>query len=471
MTPPLLLLLSISVLVLVKKNDLDLAHYWDEAFPYSYAIGHMSENGPGILTDTAPAVYTTGHPLLYYFLQSSWNNISNGHLWIERLFPMGISISILFLTYALGKHIHSKHAGGIAALLLANQGAFLAQASFQLPETLLTFFLLLVIYFNLKKINWAFILAAIGLVFTKETGVVLLFLLFIHDALIKLKLGKFRKFIANSWIYALPVALNFLFYLHQFQVQGWFLFPRHTGFMLSDSAVIADQFSRYFAHLFIYEGRNVLFFSMLLFSIVLSYNAWRLNKKILFNSNSMLLMGIIFGFLMFSAFNFYSNRYILCLFPLFSLLLSHTLLNMLSKKIKIACFIALVLGAISLIKALDNSKNTDHSLAYSDAVRAQMSAIKYCTNMNWQNRTIRCGFLMAKNLESHYPRYVNDEQIFNHINKKGLQHEILIVSSTEPKEAPSNWRSEYRSIKRFESGNEWCEILTNPNSSTEQGNE
>ena len=69
--PAAFLIASVFLLILNKIPVLNLPHYWDEAFPYSYAIGHMSQNGSSLLSDGAPSLYTKGHPLLYYFMQST----------------------------------------------------------------------------------------------------------------------------------------------------------------------------------------------------------------------------------------------------------------------------------------------------------------------------------------------------------------------------------------------------------------
>lgn len=392
-------------------------------------------------------------------MQSSWNNFVGNILWMERLFPMITSILILIFTYLIGKKLHSKSAGGIATILLSTQSSFLSQASFQLPETMLTLFLLMSIYYSLTNKKWAFVLVATGMVFTKETGVILLFILFLNFIIKKYNKTELIPFIKSTWIYITPIALNFIFYLHQYYVQGWFLFPRHTGFIISEIDPVFGQFKRYFANLLIFEGRNMIFFTMLIITTILGVSRRKAMKKLTFNHSVPLLISLILGFLIFSAFNFYSDRYILCLFPIFAILASLSITTLFKKRVWISSALGLGLTLITFTKSCTNSKPTDHSLGYSDAVRTQMNAINYCVNMEWQNKSIQTSFLMSKNLTSHYPRYLERDQLFTNVNKGNTSPELIIISNNETEEHLMKKIKKFYSVKRFENGNQWCEIF------------
>ena len=378
---------------------------------------------------------------------------------MERLFPMIVSITILIFTYLIGKKLHSKSAGGIATILLSTQSSFLSQASFQLPETMLTLFLLMSIYYTLTDKKWAFVLVATGMVFTKETGVILLFIIFLNFIINNYNKTELIPFIKSTWIYVTPVAFNFLFYLHQYYVQGWFLFPRHTGFIISEVDPLFDQFNRYFANLFIFEGRNMIFFTMLIITTILGVNRWKAVKKATFNHNILLLISLILGFLIFSALNFYSDRYILCLFPIFVILASLSITTLFKKRVWIAHVFGLGLTLITLSKSYTNTKPTDHSLAYANAVLTQMNTINYCVNMEWQNKSIQTSFLTSKNLTSYYPRYLERDQLFSNVNKANSSPELIIISSNEIEEHLMKKIENFYSVKRFENGNQWCEIF------------
>ena len=61
--------------VAFKWQHLALPYYWDEAFPYSFAIRHQVENGLSLLPGGMPELLYTGHPPLFYFLEAAWTKL------------------------------------------------------------------------------------------------------------------------------------------------------------------------------------------------------------------------------------------------------------------------------------------------------------------------------------------------------------------------------------------------------------
>ena len=173
------------------------------------------------------------------------------------------------------------------------------------------------------------------------------------------------------------------------------------------------------------------FFTMLTITIVIAIAKWKENKKVTLDHNILLLISLIAGFLIFSAFNFYSDRYILCLFPIFGILSSLSITSLFKEKIWLSSALGLGLAIITLTKAYTKTNPTDHSLGYSDAVRTQMRAINYCVNMEWQNKPIQTNFLMSKYLTSHYPHYITQDQLFSAVNRPNSSPELIIISNNE----------------------------------------
>lgn len=453
-----------ALLIGIKAPTMDLPHYWDEAFPYSYAIGHMTENGPGLLTTAAPAIYTTGHPLLYYFLQASWNVLVGETMWLQRVFPLLVSMATLFITFLLGKALFNEKVGLGAAVLLVCQNAFLANATFQLPEMLLTMLLLSTLFFLIRERKILFTISATLMLFVKEPAVILLLVIFLFHFFVLLRKHPLKKRLGIFWMYAIPVVLNVAFYLHQYAVQGWFLFPRHTGFMTFTADFFFNQLSRYFAHIFIYSGRNGLFFGAM--ALLLIY-LFKQRKHLVLTKqgiNAILLGSIILGFLPFNAFNFYSNRYILCLFPLFVLLGSMAVYLVFEKRQWVFWGGVLVLFSVGIYFSLTERKHTDHSLGYAGAVASQQQAVNYCVSQKWQSKKVHTGFLMSKNLMCHYPGYVAKENVFQFVNQTAPENaDILIVSSNEKElhEIPTQYN--FVLSERFEKGSAWCEVYERKN--------
>ncbi|MEX2596593.1 MAG: glycosyltransferase family 39 protein [Salibacteraceae bacterium] len=452
----------IGLLVAIKAPTMDLPHYWDEAYPYSYAIGHMTENGPGILTTAAPAIYTTGHPLLYYFLQACWNAVVGESMWLQRIFPLLISIATLFMTFLLGKALFNEKVGLGAAVILVCQNAFLANATFQLPEMLLTLLLLSTLYFLISERKILFTTSAVLMLFVKEPAVVLLFFIFIFHFFVLLRKIPLKKRFGIFWMYAIPVVLNLAFYLHQYAVQGWFLFPRHTGFMTFTSDFFFNQLSRYFAHLFIYSGRNALFFgalALLVFYLFKQRRHLALSKQ---GIHAIFLGLIMLGFLLFSAFNFYSNRYILCLFPLFVLLGSMAVYLVFEKRQWVFWSGVLVMFGTSLFFSIKEAQSSDRSLGYANGVIVQMNAVTYCLENFSKDTPIQTGFLMSKNLTCRYPGYISRGEEFTRVNISPLSSSHIFIESNNEKLSQEIKASiNLRLIKSFDKNGVSCKVFQN----------
>lgn len=447
------------LLLIIKIPTLDLPHYWDEAFPYSYAIGYMTEHGPGILSDAAPAEYTTGHPLLYYFLQASWNMLVGDTIWMQRILPLIFSLGSLWLTFFMGRLLFNARIASGAVILFVCQSGFLGNATFQLPETLLTLLMLSTICFLCTGRKWLFVVFATLLLFTKEPAVVLLLLIFLFHFFIILRNKPWKQRLNIWWIYTIPVALNLLFYVHQYFTRGWFLFPRHTGFMDFGTGFFTDQLSRYFAHLMIYEGRNGMLFTaviLLMYYLIKNRRSLRLTD---IGRNSILPGTLIAGYLLFSSVNFYSNRYILCLYPLFCLLVSAILCYALPIRLLYVTGI-MILAAVTLWFSFTNKNTSDHSLGYADSVRCQMEVIAFCRENGLQDTTIQTGFLMSKYLTSHYPRYIEKDDLFTRVNSvPPAEAQVFILCSNEKYLYNEPALKDFVVVFKSDKGKSSCEVL------------
>lgn len=452
------MLVACAILLIIKLPDLNLPAYWDEAFPYSYAIGYMVENNPGLLTTAAPAIHTTGHPLLYYFSQAVWNSLVGETLWMQRLFPLLLSMGCLWMTFLVGRQLVNARVGVWAAFLLVCQSTFLSQSGFQLPEVMLTFLMFTTIYTFLQRWKWLYTFSAGLMLLVKEPAVILLGIIFLYHLLIVMKGQTWSKRLSQIWMYALAVSPSVLFYLHQYAVQGWVLFPRHTGFMDFTFGHFANQLRGYFTHLFIYSGRNGLFFSAI---VLVVYYVIKNRPQLRWSKTAnpvLLLLMLLVGYLVFSSFNFYSNRYILCLFPLFSLLTAMAVYYALEKLEWVSNIGIVALCATCLYFSLTKTNPHDHSLGYADEVRCQQQAIDYAIEQGWKDKTISTSFLMSKNMSSHYPSYVNKEEVFTSISEDINQADIVIKCSNEKYFLNQTLPPDLKQVKNFKRGKAFCEV-------------
>ena len=442
--------------VIMKLPVLNLPHFWDEAFPYSFAIGHLTENGPSILPSAVPPLYYTGHPLFYYFIQALWNSWMGETLWIQRLLPLFISMLSGIALFSFGKQVINPMVGLTAVIFLFCQDAWIAQSSFQLPETTVSLLFLLTMLWILEKKRMLFLISSSLLLLTKEPTVVLLFALWLYEWGTKKKPFHLESFISLSKWYVLPVIIGLSFYVIQYFTYGWFLFPRHTGFMQGDLGFFSNQLSRYFEHLFLRSGRNVAFFVLLIGAIWIFF---RRRKENIRWPNTLFIFLPLGLFLLFSAFNFYSNRYILVLHPLFALALSLVLYEVSQKRHLVLFGLVLVLSGITFWEGSKNRKPVDHSIGYADAVMVQQEAVDFCVAQEWQTKRIGCGFIMSKLLTDSSPRYVNNEDVFLSIEREDFpKAEVLIIGNDTPELLTFQEDNKYERLKRFEQHKAWIEV-------------
>lgn len=443
-------------LIAIKFNSLNLPHFWDEAFPYSYAINYMTENGPSIFSDGAPSILTTGHPLFYYYLQATWNSIVGESMALQRTLPLLLSILVLIFTYLVGKSMFNEKIGAGATLLLLGQNIFLAQAAFQLPEILMTLLFLSSIYYRIEKKNLGFIISSLLLLITKEPAIVLLGILFLYDFFILKKEFILKRKIINSWVYIIPVLFMIGFYFHQYIVQGWVLFPRHVGFMRFDWSHYFNQFSRYFSFTFIFHGRNALFFLTLIIGGIAIAKRKTIEKSK--NSGNIFLISILFLFLIVSAVNFYSNRYILAIFPAFTLLSSNLIFKVLKLKL-LAPIAVLAFTFTAIFYSFKNKDGVDSSLGYVNSIACRQQALSFIQNKNWEDRAIFSGFIFEKSITHYAPGYLAKGEEFKNVNKQPFQvSDIAIVIDKDVDEKSILKSNLFQLIQSFKNGNSYCNI-------------
>jgi hypothetical protein len=119
----------------LKWNSMHLPYFWDEAWVYMPAIRTMAEQGPSIMPGSIDADLYTGHPLLFYFMASSWIKLWGYSNFVAHSLPVLISITLLISMYFINlQWSKSANQALLASMLLAIQPNFLTQSSFLLIE-------------------------------------------------------------------------------------------------------------------------------------------------------------------------------------------------------------------------------------------------------------------------------------------------------------------------------------------------
>ena len=312
------LIVVILCLVVYKYRFLSLPYYWDEAWPYSVAVHTLYDHGLSLLPDAIPSFISRGHPLMFFFLAASWMKLFGTGLVSGHSFAITVSILLIIAVYIFCSNFFSKKVGLMACILLVAQAVFIAQSSFLMPEMMMALWTMLCLFTFYKRKKLLFILFAVAMLLTKESGGVLIIsigfcevLFFIIDK--NRNPGKLSK---DILLIASSVALAFIYYLIQRIQCGFFLYPFYMNYIATGWAKIPSDLQDGFAYLMIYDGRNGLSIFLLL-SLVIAAISKKINvtgdeKKILIS-----LSFFIVFYLLFSSVNYYIPRYLLCTFPPF----------------------------------------------------------------------------------------------------------------------------------------------------------
>lgn len=457
--------LIVILFVLSRLGNLNLPFYWDEAWSYATAVFDMHENVLAILPGDANPNLTRGHPLLFYFLAALWMKLFGTSLVAIHLFPLIISCIFLITIYKIVLSLFNKESAMIALLWFALQSIFLAQSTLLLPEIMLALFTLLSFYFYyMKKWIW-FSIFSILLVMTKETGMVLIAALFLDKILLE---KWFNRNSPRSWpllirelaVLCIPVVAFATFMILQKIHFGWFLYPEHMGMTVLSPQVILERLNSFFFKLLIQHGRVVLLALALAGLIVLIRKKAVVGKQahvLLFSSLFILL------YMLFSAVNFFTTRYLLSIMPFFFICSSWIISEMFAGRSQSRNLVAASLAFLFAWHSFYAYRSeADVSLAYKNTVLLHKEAVRYAEEMHWQQTPLFTSFLMLYNLSDHNLGYLkNKDKPFVNLNKSPENnYDVYLCYSNEPDPEYNRIKSDssYVLKKRFESGGAWAEF-------------
>ena len=460
-----LTLILVIGLILIKYNTLSLPYFWDEAWPYATGIHLMHNDGLSLLPGAISFEISRGHPLLFHFSSAAWMRIFGNTIFISHIFPLLISCSLIYMTYFTGKTFFSPAIGFFSTLTLSIQPVFLAQSSMLLPEIMLATLSLVTLYFYITEKKILFVVSATSMLLTKESGIVLLAAFIIKESIACLSKGsriQFKKeYLIRISLVLIPIFLSFTFFILQKIKTGNFFLPLYTAgdnFILSN---IYNKFISYSSFLFIYQGRNGLS-TLLILSLIFIFIA---SKKILIirrqNEIIFLLFIFIILFLIFSASNFYSPRYLLNILPIFILVTYYFFFNAF-KKIKWVLYTGLliVISAGSLF-CLQKKFVDDHNLSYTDAINVSEDAVKFCEQNNLFQSRIFANFLMRTYLTNSTCGYLKAGRAFTNVSyefTKETEYVIMLNYEKDDFIESVSKRNDFSLINRFERSIAWCEI-------------
>jgi 4-amino-4-deoxy-L-arabinose transferase-like glycosyltransferase len=341
---------------------------------------------PSILPNALPANITRGHPLLFTFLGGTWlwlfgNTIVNAHI-----FSTLVSVVLIVSVYFITNELCSKNAGIIACTTLMLQPVFLSQSGMVLPEIMVALFSLLSLYFFYKNKILLCSVFLTALLFTKESGIVVLLTIYLLEFY---NIIKYKKLSSKRILSLLmPSAAITIFFVLQKIMMGWYFFPEHTSLMDFNPNSIFEKMKQYFSFTFIYQGRNVLFFIALGLIIFKSIKL----KTSLFDKK-IVVTWVMFTilYLVFSSINFYSARYAMSIIlPFiigFSIVTEKILRNNWFKSV-------LIFGIAFhfVLVNIQRQDNSDQTLGYRHCVKLQEEVIAYLQENHLEEKNYMQGF-------------------------------------------------------------------------------
>jgi 4-amino-4-deoxy-L-arabinose transferase-like glycosyltransferase len=399
--------LGVAIIAFVgfKWEALGLPFFWDEAWVYMPAIRTMAEVGPSVMPGSIDAELYTGHPLLFYFLTSSWIKLFGYSLFTAHLFPLLLSIGLLLsIYYVVLKWTQVSFTAMLAALLVLVQPIFLTQSTYMLIEVWLGLLFVWSFYFYFEKRWLAFGAVTLMALWSKESAYTLIpcFGILALIEFVVLKEGSKVFWIKIAWIMG-AFLLGMGFFVLQKVNMGWYLFPRHTNWV--NLQEFSYKFDLAIGILFKDQGRQAYYLLAGMAAIIglIQYQN-KLNKTQWLKVIGILLFS--FGFMVFAAINFFSNRYLLGAIPL---LMMATALLFGNIQVKFYEYTLLLLvgiyGSFNIYKSINNTHYGDTELSYTHLLKAQVGMVQYL-EQNPSNAQLYAPFLMLVNLNNPYAGFV-----------------------------------------------------------------
>jgi len=455
----LVLVLIIIAFVIYKFPLLNIPYYWDEAWSYKPAIEEMVKNTSTLLPNPINSATYKGHPLFFYFITSLWLKLFGNTIFVSKTFALFVSILLLVTSFFTTKTLSNNKLTPIfTVLLLIVQSIFIAQSTLVLPEMLLALLSLLTLLFYFKKKQIPYIIFGSFVLLTKETGIVLFVSIFISNILFNLSSIKnnFLKYIKNNYYLIIPIIPTILFFVLQKLITGWFFYPEHINYIEFGSAFY-NKLESFLGLLFIYQGRNLVFFILIILSVYLMLKKIKIEKY----KELITLLIFIVLYILFSSINFFSPRYILSLIPVFTIIAITIIDISVTNKILQYSIIAIIIIS-PLYYSLTHNADFDHTIGYENVVDVQKQMIDYCEQKKYYKKNISTGFLLSVNMTDSIMGYLSSCKKFNNLQTQiNDSTEFVILSTNNQIESINNYikTNNCQQIISFEKKQAWCRLF------------
>lgn len=425
--PQFTLTIALAVFLLCKVQVLHLPYFWDELGVYARAALYLHDHGLGLLPVSLPPELSRGHPILFSFLFGLsytlfGDGILTGHL--TALFVAILFVGVVF-------HVMKRQTGNTYLALAVSvcvlvQPLFVAQSVLVLPEVMLAMLMILALHAYASGNILLYMLVSSLAILVKETAIIIPSTVFFSQAILMLaNPNQAKEKISVIHFFAFfPLLVYGAFLIIQKQQNGWFFFPYHIEAVSFHASTFIAQFADYNKFIFMEQGRLLLTAFILLahstklifyrkhiakrnFHIMsalfafaaglclyndydlyflLSFIVFLVMQCILYFMTNHLHRFVVFMIvfavtgLVFSAVNFYMNRYVLFIIPVYAVLLC-TVLEIHKWRYRHVLVLCIAVCAVAMPNMYNNSFHYDEDMSYTDYVLLQKEAMQYAESM------------------------------------------------------------------------------------------
>jgi len=425
--------------VLLKWTHLFLPAYWDEAWSYLPAVQAMAQGIPGLWPGVIDVELYKGHPLFFYFLQGVWAKVFGFQLWTTKLLCLLFALLLIVQTYRFGyQQTENRWHALVPAFLLGVHGMLLAQSTLVLPEVLMAALVLWSAFAYWQHRFWQAGLLMLLAVLTKESAIIFAGSLGLHylgSILLNWRSINWRKCIVHLLYLSIPIAGYGFFLIWQHQLYGWWFYPDHVDRMMRGWEVLKARSAAFFDILFLFNNLQYLTVAFVIALVVVIARKQRVNGRFL--SLSVLMIAT---FWVFSAFNFFSNRYLLVLLPLVFLSLWHIIDRGITQ-IALKATIGLIVIGLVTWATWDTRNWGDSNPWHTKLVQMHEAAADYLVSQEAHQDTIATHFLMSYYLTEPIAGYVSPNDTFSHVYNWPIDEaQWLLVSNIEKEPWLEEWK-------------------------------
>lgn len=505
------LLIVLILFIICKLTALHYPFFLDESWSYAPGVKLMYLHGPSLMPNAIDLFYSRGHPLLFYASAAAWMKVFGSSHVAQHAFALFISVLLVIAVYEVSLRIYGKRSALFSLLLLPLQVMFFVQSTMLLPELMIGLLALLTLFFYTKgKYVFAF-LCCTALIFTKESGMVLGVVLGIHAVVNLLN----KKEALNSRIMGfLSIFCAGLviagFYLLQKSLNGWYLFPEHTGMIVWDWAVAWKKIQFSLEVLFYHDYRFRMFQVLLMLGIVVAIHLKDIRyatplipayliysiieDRFSFMPRQMLLvimllslvyavyqlvvlsdfkeaitkrfsyLGVFFfiAYLCFCSINFFTARYLDCVLVIVLMLAAAYFTVYISKLYDTIFYITVACLALAGFYGYKYDTGlTDVDLGAFDAMKVQQDVVGYMEREKLQDKQIFASFINSVHLQKPYTGFLQQSDTFRNVGAEitgGTEYLIIDnIDSVRQTEYIRN-NKDYHIVHRAQTGKAWAEV-------------